>query len=30
MGVSAAISAIEQAGWEVIEWDYDNQGMQVN
>jgi D-glycero-alpha-D-manno-heptose-7-phosphate kinase len=29
-GVSAAVSAIEQAGWEVIEWDYDNQGMQVN
>jgi hypothetical protein len=29
MGVSAAVSAIEQAGWEVIEWDYEDQGIQV-
>ena len=29
MGVSAAVSAIEEAGWEVVEWDYENHGMQV-
>jgi hypothetical protein len=29
MGVSAAVSAIEQAGWEVIEWDYEDEGIQV-
>ena len=30
MGISTAVSAIEQAGWEIIEWDYDEEGMQVN
>ena len=29
MGVSATVSAIEQAGWEVIEWDYEDKGIQV-
>ncbi|MCS5529218.1 MAG: hypothetical protein NZ732_00550 [Candidatus Poseidoniales archaeon] len=29
MGVSAAISAIEEAGWEIVEWDYENHGVQV-
>ena len=29
MGVSTTVSAIEQAGWEVIEWDYEDKGMQV-
>ena len=29
MGGSAAVSAIEEAGWEVVEWDYENHGMQV-
>ncbi|GIT75036.1 MAG: hypothetical protein Ct9H300mP30_0980 [Methanobacteriota archaeon] len=24
------VSAIEQAGWEIIEGDYDEEGMQVN
>ena len=30
MGRSDTISAVEEAGWEVIEWDYDEIGMQVN
>ena len=30
MGRSNTISAVEQAGWEVVEWDYDEIGMQVN
>jgi hypothetical protein len=29
MGVSTTVSAIEQAGWEAIEWDYEDKGMQV-
>ena len=29
MGRSDTISAVEEAGWEVIEWDYDEIGMQV-
>ena len=30
MGISTAVSAIEQAGWEIIEWDYDDEGMKVS
>jgi hypothetical protein len=30
MGISTAVSVIEQAGWEIIEWDYDDEGMKVS
>jgi len=30
MGRSDTISAVEGAGWEVVEWDYDESGIQVN
>ena len=29
MGRSEAISTVEEEGWEVLDWDYDEIGMQV-
>ena len=30
MGLSNTISVVENAGWEIVEWDYDEIGIQVN